>query len=93
MAREALGSKRPGNHGRLHDDCASTAEKEIYSVCGCVRVIEYIAYSLALLLFPVPLSRVRREPGPHVPLSDNCWILESLMAPERSTGNASSDSL
>lgn len=33
MAREALGSKRPGNHGRLHDDCASMAEKEIYSVC------------------------------------------------------------
>lgn len=30
MAREALGNKRPGNHGRLCADCASTAE--IYSL-------------------------------------------------------------
>ncbi len=45
---------------------------------------------LALVLFPVLLSWVRREPGPHVLLSDNCWIGERLMPPEqRSTGTAS----
>ncbi len=38
----------------------------------------------------VLLSWVRREPGPHVLLSDNCWIGERLMPPEqRSTGTAS----